>query len=242
MKDCLQKFYYKLLLCFKTKNNLKYHLILKYNIFLRCEKFLCIDFAIFWDFLTAISTFGLLLLTILIVVFAKGQLDASNNAAQLNLEIVSADFSLRIKRDFFTEKTRELLILFDNNLLIFKSLVNTEDKVNFRYFIIDKSKLDKYSEIKNLMANRERIIYSEYEITDLLLNHFEDLGIYEGKKIISEDTIYEGFSTYIRAIYENDQIQKYIFELRNSDPENLDIFDKFETIYKKMKNYAKKNS
>ena len=180
------------------------------------------DWGLLWNFVTAISTFGLFFLTSILLYIANRQLSASFKLSKDSKDIANADFLLRLKNDFFTERTREIFSLFDNNLLIFHHL-----KVG----VVD----NKDKNIKILISHNSPRKYSTYEIDDYLLNHFEDLGIYLEQGVFTQDCIYEGFNYYIKSIYENEEIKKYIKAMRNL-PNNNDAYDKFELLYNKMKN------
>jgi hypothetical protein len=82
--------------------------------------------------------------------------------------------------------------------------------------------------------------YSEYEVDDLLLGHFDDLGLFERKRFIKIDMVYEMFSWYIERVRDNREIDRYIESQRNDPehPEDKDIYDNFDYIYKKCKSFG----
>jgi hypothetical protein len=86
--------------------------------------------------------------------------------------------------------------------------------------------------------------YSSYEIDELLLGHFEDLGLFYRKKLMDIEFICSGFSYYIEEIHENDEIKKYIEWSKknegNEDDYAEDTFEDFDLIFKEVKCYEKR--
>ncbi len=167
-----------------------------------------------WQILEAISAAIAAIFTGWILFVAWSQLKASN-------AIATADFALRFKSDFFKKETREIMMLLTENLLQF------ETEGDFAYFKITPFDFE------------TKAMYSVYEVDDFLLAHLEDLGMFEEKGILDIDYIYEGFSWFIVAAFENEQIKKYI-EWSRSDGE--DIYEKLECIYHKVKAEEHKRS
>jgi hypothetical protein len=130
----------------------------------------------------------------------------------------SGEFIHKFKTDFFTKETRQLIMLVDNNCLIFKN-------DSFPYFEV---KIDSKvpDQIKSAI---DKEFYTGYEVDDYLLGHFEDLGIFRARRIIDIDIIYESFSWYIEKAWKNKEIQKYIKVQK--EVEGSDIYENFEEIY-----------
>lgn len=152
-------------------------------------------------------------------------------------KIANADFAHRFKNDFFTEETRHLFMLFEYELLTLKKESFKSDKPKLAYFEIECTKYDSKSAfLLSLIEMKPR--YTSCEIDDLLLGHFEDLGLFLKKGLLDIETIYEGFSYYIKTIHENDQIDNYI--MWNREPGGQDIYDNFDYVYKKVRRYGKR--
>jgi hypothetical protein len=145
----------------------------------------------------------------------------------------SADFIHKLKNDFFEEKTRILLTLIDLKAIKFI------DNGNTAYFevIEDAPRLkDLPDDIKRNLT--EKKFYTLHEIDDFLLGHFEDIGLFEQKRILDIEMVYEEFSWYIETAYENCEIKQYI-EYSRKDDKDKDVYDKFEYIYYKCKSFGK---
>ena len=175
---------------------------------------------------TAIGTMIIAIGTFILAYIAWTQLKKGNLISQ-------ADFDQRFKNDFFKEKTQQLFMLFQYDLIEFK----TEDE--FPYFEVDSAKIDANPIFKIYLAeNKYR--YSAYEIDELLLGHFEDLGFFCKKGLMDIEFIYEGFSYYIEEIHKNKQIQNYIEWTRGGEDESGDEFYNFDFIFNKVKCYGER--
>jgi hypothetical protein len=174
-----------------------------------------------------IATLISILATLVIVAFTYYQLNSSN-------EFTKADFAHRFKSDFFTDNTRELITLFDNDLLKFTVL--TGQKKEFPCFIVDTLGINRLSVNGVKILNPTKSVFSDYEIDDFLLNHFDDLGLYEKRGIIDLEYIYNGFDWYIETVYQNPQIQKYLQWLKK-DSSTVNSFENLESLVKKLKGY-----
>lgn len=124
-----------------------------------------------------------------------------------------AEFWHKFKTDFFTKESVTLISLIEYDLLIFH---DTEIPT----FSVKKN---------NIIPNN--ITYTTTELDHLLLGHFEDLGLFEKKSIVSMDMIYETFSEYIERAWKNDAIQKYITVTANGN--YADTYSNFRYIYEK---------
>jgi hypothetical protein len=137
----------------------------------------------------------------------------------------SAEFIHKLKRDFFTKEARNLMTLIELDALKY---VNNE---KLPYFIVLEERIASLpGEIKKELLNK--MLYTAYEIDDILLGHFEDIGIFEENGILDIKMIYEEFSWYIETVYKNYEIQRYLKNERDDDKE---IYSKFEHIYYKCK-------
>ena len=174
-----------------------------------------------WEILTASSTLGLMILTLFILIVARGQLKASN-------AIATADFALKFKHDYFTKESRELLMLLDYDLLQFEV-----DENDFAYFKVKEKIPDKAMVCYDFLCDKGKNKYSSYEMDDFVISHFEDLGMFEEKGILDMDYVYEGFSYYIISAFENEAIRSYLNWL--IDKFGYGLYNKFECIYHKVK-------
>lgn len=165
--------------------------------------------------------------TLLLASIAREQLGDLSNTS-------SADFIMKLKEQFFKKKTRILIELFDNDWIKF---FKKNDKSGIHYFGVTENKIRESGlpeELQNILLKRK--YYSSYEVDDLLLGHFEDIGILEQKGTLKIDMIYDEFSWYIETIWENYQIKKYIVKQRR-DLDDKKIYDKFQCIYTKCKEF-----
>jgi hypothetical protein len=196
------------------------------------KTFLCltnIDWTATGAMITAIGTS-------LLAGIAYFQLKKANKISQ-------ADFDQRFKNDFFKEKTQQLFMLFQYNLLVFKTEPIIDYDYEFPYFELDSKKIDA-NPIYLMYLPKHRYRYSAYEIDELLLGHFEDLGLFYKKNLMDIEFIYSGFSYYIEEIHENDEIKKYIEWSRENEGDEddyaEDTFEDFDLIFKKVKCYEKR--
>jgi hypothetical protein len=169
----------------------------------------------------------------------------------------SAEFSQRLKEDLLKPESRILTDLVAFKFIRYKDLKeecyeqdqkgDAKPDVQTGTGEQDKRKLHKESyfevEVKDIhqclpneIAERltEKKFYSEYEMSDLVLFHLENIGLFEEKGLIDIEMVYELFSYYIEFAYENCEIKKYIQAAR-SEPHNDDAWRKFEYIYHKCK-------
>jgi hypothetical protein len=155
----------------------------------------------------------------------------------------SASFVLEVKSEFFQERTRALFTLIGEGLLKFVQ----PDAPKSSYFEIDIERLAQLGlpqPLRSMMEKKQ--FYSTYEVDDLLLGHFEDLGLLTRLGIVELDIIYGMFSWYIEETWENEAIKSYI-ESERSTPEDIeteeadiidaDMYEDFEYIYTACKNY-----
>jgi hypothetical protein len=140
----------------------------------------------------------------------------------------SADLIFKLKRDFFTDPVRILFQLVDHGWLTLRR--GTKD---LAYFSVEMKDIDDSglpAELKQTL--KQKPFYSEYEIDDVLLGHFEDMGMLVEKGVLAFDMVYEMFSYYIETVFENRQIEMYMNGQRRGDP---GLYANFERIYKECK-------
>lgn len=138
--------------------------------------------------------------------------------------ISSADFIHRLKNDFFGKETRELFFLFEKDYLRYD-----EDNEVFEVVKIDeKTKAE---------LGITRKFFTIYEVDDFILGDVYDLGLFEQKRIVDIDMVYEEFGYYVETIWENKAIRYYI-ENQRKDPKHKDVYNKLDYIGLKCELYA----
>jgi hypothetical protein len=147
----------------------------------------------------------------------------------------SADFIHRFKKDFFTEETRTLIHLIDSGYIEFVDEHKDCERISF--FKINEEKI-KNSGLPDEIVTRltKKKVYSTYEIDDLLLGDFEDVGFLENKGLVDIEMVYNEFSWYVSVVFENPEIQAY---LKSQVEESPDIYENFKYIYTKCKSFEK---
>jgi hypothetical protein len=146
-------------------------------------------------------------------------------------KISRADFAKRFMDTFFTPETRALFTLLMNSALEFEVLQikDSAGEVIDRlpYLRIKKDVAGQLGGI--VLMENERNGYSSFEVDDLLLGFFDDLGWYEKKGLIDLKTIKQAFGYYICESYENEQVKLYL-----ADEDNEGNYGDFRYIYDKV--------
>ncbi|MFI4919727.1 MAG: hypothetical protein ACHP65_09250 [Legionellales bacterium] len=183
---------------------------------------------IYWLMITADATIALALIALF-------QLSKMHKTAV-------ADFTHRFKNDFFNKRTRNLFMLFENNLIEFNCThvrsKDGENEVEIGYFEIPSQKLIRNPLIIDFLEKHDSR-YATYEIDDCLLGHFEDLGIFQAEHNLTIEVIYDEFSYYVETIYDNFEIKEYLAWARNG---NDDIYEMFDFIYHELQKYQTRKS
>ncbi|MGD0232208.1 MAG: hypothetical protein ABSC19_17940 [Syntrophorhabdales bacterium] len=157
----------------------------------------------------------------------------------------SADFIHRLNKDFFTARTRRLFDLMDIGALEFVSPEdqNPEDgRDAWPYFRVNRARVAQTTlpdELARLITGRE--YYSSWEIDDMLLGHFEDIGNLERRRIVDFGMVDAHFGFFLTMAWENRHIQAYLQYLRTEYPDHTDnyLFCSFEYIAKKCQEYSR---
>ncbi len=189
---------------------------------------MCHHCGVNWTAISAIGAIISALGTLFVVYLAYSQLTKFNNTTK-------ADFAHRIKSDFFTKKTRNLFRLFDYEVIDFipNEIKNEAGETDgfFPYFEVNTEELmDINSKIKC-----KKTMYLSDEIDDLLLGHFEDIGIFRDKGVLDDFYVREEFEYYISKIGSNSAIRQYIEHIRRKEKEKEnEIYDKFEKLFLKI--------
>lgn len=203
----------------RKKINITYIIVLIKTPSKRLMKFLCgiqedgkINRSTLWSMFAAVTTF-------IVLVIAYFQF-------QDFTETTSAEFSHKIKNDLYTETNVQMISLFDDQVLNFKS--STDD---YMWFELDTAA---YVTLPNLQAyDNRKLKYTIFEV-DALLQNFEDLSFYEKQGLIDIHYVYDAYAYYIEMLWENAEVQKYI-TLQRLHPHNSSSYLYFEQLYKKLK-------
>jgi len=135
----------------------------------------------------------------------------------------SADFIHRLDNDFFTSETRKLVALVDCEALDFKDPSNDESQsvgeTDFlAYFEVNLDNLKKTNLPEEIIKSiSKKNYYSTWEVDDLLLGLFENIGMLEQRRIIGFQMVYDVFSWYLETTWKNYEIKKYIMYCRKDD-------------------------
>jgi len=171
------------------------------------------DAAAFWAMVAAIAA-------VILTIVAYWQLRSLAATSR-------SDFVYRLKKDFFTEETRRLIFLAENELLEFDT---GEPIAHFR--IVGHEDRTVKERLRDLGIDKFTI--STYEVDDALLGPMEDMGVLESMGLISLKEVYEAFVTYINICVENSALRAYL-EYSRRDPDDDDVYDHLWTIYNKLK-------
>ena len=142
-----------------------------------------------------------------------------------------SDFLYKLKKDFFTEETRRLIFLAENELLEFRS-------AEIPYFQIVRSEdADTRKRLEELGITGSTI--STYQVDDVLLGPLEDVGILLERNLVSLDEAYEQFDTYVEICAEDKAIGEYLDSGRTGEG-NEDVYDGFQRLYERLKEQGPK--
>jgi hypothetical protein len=171
------------------------------------------DAPTFWVMATALGTF-------ILAYVAWKQLSDLARTSQ-------SDFLYRLKRDFFSEETRKLIFLLDNDLLEFH-------KGAIAYFRILRHKTDDTeSRLNDLDIKGDTL--STHVMDDFLIGPLEDVAILEDRKRVTLEDVYEIFDYYISLCTEKQPVLDYVKWVREELPENEDIYDNLFRLHDKLK-------
>ena len=147
-------------------------------------------------------------------------------------KISRADFAKRFLDTFFVPETRTLFALLMNSALEFDVLEIKDGagKVIDRLPYL-RVKKDVAEQLRGIVpVDKERSGYSAFEVDDLLLGFFDDLGWYRKQGLIDLKTIKQAFGYYICVSRENEQLKRYL-----ADEDNEGKYGDFRYIYDKVK-------
>jgi hypothetical protein len=183
----------------------------------------------------ALWTFGLVLATLVLVWIAKKQLGGLSKTAK-------ADFNKKFNDDFFNDTTRKIVMLFDYDALRF---MNVEIKYgeykttkSFPYFLINEDVINQLKiSPEELKLLHDKKLFTGFEIDDFLLGYFEDIGLFEKKKLIDISDVYNDFDWYLNIIWNNEEIKKYVWSQIELENDGNDIYEYTKYIYEKCSSY-----
>ncbi len=186
------------------------------------------DWNLFWIAITALASVALCFI-------AWFQLSKTR-------EINEAEFIQDFKKDFYTARTRELLMLFEYDQI--KFIENGSDRSKQKglpqdmcLFEVTLPGYKRTDEIPNYFLNNNNL-FSEFEIDDFLLGHYEDLGLFYIQKLMSLELIYQVFMPHLKLVLDNQEIKKYI-EYQQKQYGNMDVYSNYRLIYGKIIEYEK---
>ena len=204
------------------------------SLYLYVVKFHDGEYKDLWVYITALAT-------VFLWIVAGDELGDSNKVSK-------ATFIGKFTEDFFTEKTREILMLIDYKALIFintheVSYKTNETEINqkpFPYFLLDKAvvaQLKLGPEEERHITKREQ--YTAFEIDDCLLGPIESLAGFEKRKLVDIRQVYDDFDHYINLIGDNYAIQSYIEQQHSEEKDGGTIYENFKYLYKKCDSYER---
>jgi hypothetical protein len=139
-------------------------------------------------------------------------------------QISKSEFLGTLKKDFFTEDARRLMLLVDNDLLEFHG-------EGIPYFLIVGAEKPGVVERLDELGIKSPTI-SAYLVEDVLLGPLEDLGVLEKLKRVSIEEAYEHFDAYVTSCAENRAIGDYL--KWSVEGEDDDVYDDFLALYGKL--------
>jgi len=150
-------------------------------------------------------------------------------------DTASADFLLKLERDFFTEDARVLTQSLENHWLKYVPAPNAGES----HFVVDEQKIDGSPLHRSLKARlMARPAFSTYDLDDLFLGHLEDVGTLLRDKILVVEMVYEEFHPYIKIACSNPDVQHYFRELRKR-PGAADVYDQLGYANEECRRYAR---
>jgi hypothetical protein len=184
----------------------------------------------FDESLTGWATLALTAITAFLLIVAYSQLGDIKKTSK-------ADFILKFTLAFFGEKNHNLILLCDNFALKYKTKEidyanqNVTDSL-YPYFEVNSEIIEQLP-LDNTILDSMKKIYTCYEIDDFL-GYFEDIGKFERQGLIAIDNVYNSFSWYIRAAWNNDSIQQYLETQKENED---DFFENFKYIFEKCESF-----
>lgn len=162
-------------------------------------------------------------ITVVLLLIAYGQLNiVSSNS--------STELIHKLKIDLFSVRTRRLFSLIESDFL---SFVNEGDRDSYFLVKTDEVMQSKLHErIKKELVSRP--VYSCYDLDDLILGPFEDLGYLNQQGMINFYLLHNTFAYYINQTRSNKAITEYIQLTRSSYPQ---VYQGLDYIHNKCCSY-----
>lgn len=167
------------------------------------------DMNLFWNGLTAISTFLSLVATVLIYVLARKELIKNNQISEL-------DIYFKINANLRSSGAEEIISAIRDGRLQFA--INHNAPPSFK--LID--------------VNNQAKPFPMDQIDFELLGHLEDLAIAHNKNLISFETIMSGYGSLILVIGNSPSVYNYINYLRNEKFHDKELYTGFEELYEEV--------
>lgn len=142
-----------------------------------------------------------------------------------------SDFLFRLKKDFFTNESRQLIFLAENDLLEFEAAPVAHFRITGR----DNPQIAERMEELHIKGKSIRT----YAVDDALLGPLEDMGVLESMGLLSLKEIYEAFVTYVNICVESKPLAEYLKFCRR-DEEDDDVYDHLLLLHKKLKRQTPK--
>jgi len=152
---------------------------------------------------------------------------------RLQNKISSADFLHRFNVDFFSDECRDLIMLLNNEALLF-------NEENDCFDIVETALENIKMPEKRRIELKNRKIFTMYEADDYLLGPLEQVYYFYKHGLLDISLIYESFGWYIDVVCDNKAIKNYVISCRK---DNIDIYDGIESLKKLCEEFeTKKNS
>jgi hypothetical protein len=185
--------------------------------------------------MVALWTIALVIATLLLWYVAREQLTGISRATK-------ADFIKKFGNEFFNDTTRDIMMLLDYDALSYDEKYirysHLKSPKVFQYFKINQNIVDQFAISTDKRDSFfKKGVYSAFEIDDFLLGYLEDIGHFERHGLLNIKDVNNFFGWYLIKIWENAEVNKYVFMQRQTDDE--EIYQSAEYIYKKCISYNK---
>ena len=184
---------------------------------------------------TALWTAALVIVTFILLLVAYFQLSNIKKTAR-------AEYIKRLNDSFFTEETRNLMVLLFNSAIELSTLpiMDEEGKTKIDelpYFKIKEFVLEQLKNSGLISFADWRKGYNAFEIDDLLIGHLDDVGRFEKNGLLDIHTAYSTFGYYVLELVgeneeEKTEVRKYL-----NDQECQGNYDDLEYIYEEFVSY-----
>ena len=183
---------------------------------------------------TAVWTAVLAVMTLFLTIVAWSQLSSIRKTTK-------ADYLKRLNDSFFTEETRNLLVLLFNSAIEFSVLpIKGKESASpidrLPYFKINEYVLKQLKDSGLISLPEWRKGYNPFEVDDLLLGPLDDVGRYEKNGLLDIGSAYDTFGYYVcELVGDNEGVKAF---LKHED--NRGNYDDLERLYNEFLSYKKK--